>query len=57
MIVAETFIELIKDPGHWMFEGVTDLIFAGAGALAARAWVKAHDLRHHSKKECEHGSV
>lgn len=53
MILAETFVELIKDPSHWMFEGVTDLIFAGAGAIVARAWVKAHDIRAHGHKHCE----
>lgn len=52
MIVAETFIELAKDPSHWMFEGLSDLVYSAIGAVAARAWIKAHDKRHH--KPCDH---
>lgn len=37
------FLELLSNPAHWGFEVVTDLLFAGLGAL----WVKAHDRKHH----------
>ena len=39
------FLEILSSPGHWAFEALTDLLFAGVGAL----WVRAHDRRHHGK--------
>lgn len=47
MILAETFLDLIKDPNHWAFEGVTDLVFAAGGVVVGRIWVRAHDRKHH----------
>lgn len=49
MLAQETVIDLLRSPGHWMFEGVTDLVFAGVGAFFARFWVRAHDRKHHDK--------
>lgn len=52
MILAETFVELIKDPNHWLFEGATDIVYTALGAIGMRAWVKAHDRNHHHH-ECK----
>lgn len=51
-MLAETFIELAGDWHHWAFEGLSDLVLGGLGALAVRPlvkrWVARHDREHHS---------
>lgn len=42
------FIHIVSDPAHWAFEALSDLIFAGVGALFARVWIRAHDRKHHN---------
>lgn len=39
---------LLTDWPHWAFEGVTDLVYTGIGALFMRGWLRRHDRRHHS---------
>lgn len=54
MVVAETLIELLKDPNHQAFELINEVAHAAIYALAARIWVKYHDRKHHNKHEhCE----
>lgn len=40
-------LHLLTNPAHWAFEVISDLAFAGVGALFARIWVKRHDRKHH----------
>lgn len=51
MIVAETALQLLQDPNHWIFEAVTDLVFGAAGAVIARPLIRRairrHDERNH----------
>lgn len=51
MFIAETLPELLRDPNHLAFEAVTGLAEAAIGFLAARIWVKYHDLKHHPKED------
>lgn len=48
LLANESYWDLLKSAPHWMFEGTTDLIFAGIGGLFTRWWVKRHDEKHHS---------
>ena len=48
-MLAETFVELIKDPNHWGFEivaGLAEFLFVG---ILVRFWVRYHDRVHHGK--------
>lgn len=47
MILAETLVELMKDPNHQAFELINEVMHAAVYALAARIWVKYHDRKHH----------
>lgn len=55
MFVAETFVELVKDPNHWLFEIMLMVLFDGlVGALAwpyVKQAVRKHDERKHAH-EC-----
>lgn len=57
MIIGETFIELVKDPNHWLFEIMLMVIFDGllAGILYPlfRRWLQAHDDKKHAHEHCE----
>lgn len=56
MILAETFVELVKDPAHWMFEIMLMVIFDVL--IGAIAWpfikkaVKSHDEKKHRHEHC-----
>ena len=39
----EEFTHLLFSWPHWMFEVISDVLFAGVGLL----WVKYHDRRNH----------
>lgn len=52
MIVAETLIELLKDPNHQAFELINEVVHALFYAGAARIWVKYHDRKHHKHEHC-----
>lgn len=45
------FMDLLHDPAHWAFEGVTDVVFTSAlfvlGRVPFRRWVKRHDREEH----------
>lgn len=55
-IFAETFVDLIKDGNHWLFEGVAAVVeFVIVGIIItplAKRWVRNHDLKEHDH-ECE----
>lgn len=50
-MIGETYIELLTDPAHIMFELTLMLIFDVLIGMLAwpmfRKWLAAHDLRHH----------
>lgn len=41
-MIAETFLQLLKDPGHWLFEVTTDLIIGGLFGAIVWPRIKAH---------------
>ena len=57
MVLAETYVELLKDPNHWLFELTLIAIFDGLiGAIAyplVKRWLKNHDERKHAHQHCE----
>lgn len=57
MIVAETFVELLKNPGHWEFEIFTtivqDVVLLGLAWPAIKRAVRRHDERKHAHEHCE----
>lgn len=57
MIVAETFMELVKDPNHWLFELMLMMIFDGLiGAILYprfKRWLKNHDEKKHAHQHCK----
>lgn len=56
-MIAETFVELVKDPNHWLFEIMLMVIFDGllmAGAVPLfRRWLKNHDEKKHAHEHCD----
>jgi hypothetical protein len=44
-------IHLLTNPAHWAFEGVTDLVYGGIGALVGAVWVRRHDRKHHARHD------
>lgn len=55
-MIAETFVELLKDPNHWYFEILLMIIFdVVIGMLLwplAKKWLREHDKTHHAE-ECD----
>lgn len=45
------FFDLLGDPSHWAFEGVTDIVFTGflfmVGRIPFKRWVSRHDKEKH----------
>lgn len=58
-MLAETFVELLKDPAHWEFEILLMVLFDGLiGALAwpfLKSAIAKHDEKKHPK--CDHDEV
>lgn len=62
MILAETLGELLRDPAHWAFEGITDIVYGAIGALVfAPLWrrlkdriIRRHDAAFHPEHVHEH---
>lgn len=56
MILAETYIDLLTDVNHWLFELTTDLVFAGIVALPFWPAIKRQVIRKHDEQfhEGEH---
>lgn len=48
-VIAETFLELIKDPNHWGFELTVEACTAAVGFVVGRNWVARHDEKRHPK--------
>lgn len=57
MVLAETFIELLGNAGHWEFEIFGMIIFDGLlGAVTfpfVKRWIKKHDERKHAHEHCD----
>ena len=55
-MVAETYLELLKDPNHLMYEitiNIVENVLIGALAWPfIKKWIKRHDIKHH-KHNCE----
>ena len=47
MILAETYVELVTNIPHWLFEATSDVVFGLIGLLFGRFWLKRHDRNHH----------
>lgn len=56
-MLAETWIELLGDGNHWIFEiisSMTENIVLGLIFLPLfRKWLKAHDAKKHGHQHCE----
>lgn len=48
---GEAFVALLMSVPHWLFEGTTDLVFAGIGLAFGRVWVRRHDAKHHHGRD------
>lgn len=57
MFLAETYMELMKDPSHWAFEITLIIIFDVIIGMIAWPLIKRavllHDKKHHNKN-CDH---
>ena len=50
MILAETYIDLLTDVNHWLFELTTDIIFTGILALPFWPAIKRRVIRKHDEQ-------
>lgn len=54
-MMAETYLELLKDPAHWMFEGtvilIVDVILAGLCWPVVKRAIVRHDKIKHGHQE------
>lgn len=57
MIIAETFWELLREPGHWQFEIFTtiiqDVVILGLGWPLVKRLVARHDEKKHGHEHCD----
>lgn len=56
-MIAETFMELVKDPNHWLFEIMLMVIFDGLIGMILyplfKRWLKSHDEKKHAHEHCQ----
>jgi len=41
-------LEILSSPAHWVFEGISDLVFAVPAYLLGRWRLRVHDRRKHN---------
>lgn len=56
-MLAESFVDLLRDPHHWGFEIIAAVAeFVVVGLIATplvRRWVRNHDAKRHAHQHCE----